>query len=117
MEKRILFRHMEHSKVLEEYANEQLAKIEHFLENEREPIYIGLTFEPSKVHAHHKVELLVKTPHYDLISSYEHKGEAFYETLDRVIDVMYRELHEKKKLLKKDKVKTTGRHDDFKKER
>lgn len=117
MNKRIVFRHMDHSSVLEEYANQQLAKVEHFLESERDPIYIDLILEPSKVHRHHKVELRVKTPHYDLISTYEHEGDKFYDTLDRVIDTMYKELHEKKKLLKKDKEKTAGRHEEFKKQR
>jgi ribosome-associated translation inhibitor RaiA len=108
---------MESSSVLEEYANEQLAKIENFLQNERTPIYIDLVFEPSTVREHHRVELRVKSPNYDLISSYEHQGDGFYDTVDRVIDIMYRELHEKKQLLKRDKVKTVGRHDDFKKQR
>ena len=42
MNKRIVFRHMEHSDVMEKYANEKLEKIIHFLENEREPIFIDL---------------------------------------------------------------------------
>lgn len=88
---------MDKSDVMEEYANQQLAKIEHFLENESTPIHIDLTLEPSKVHEHHKVELRVKSPHYNLISEYEHEGVGFYDVLDRVIDTMYRELHEAKR--------------------
>ena len=114
MNTKIVFRGMDHSDPMEKYARGQLAKIEEFLSNERTPISINLILEPSKVHEHHKVELLVKTPNYNRISHYE--GPTFYEVMDRVIDVMYRELHEdKKKNL--DKRKTQGRHGDFKKQR
>lgn len=117
MHKRITFRNMEHSDVLKEYADKQLDKVVRFLGNERTPIYIDLVFEPSKIHEHHRIELRVKSPNYDLISNYEFKGDPFYDVLDRVIDVMYNRLREKKQLLKKDRVKTCGRHDEFKKQR
>jgi len=114
MHKRITFKGMEHSSVLEDYADQQLAKVEDFLKNERSPVYMDLVFEPSKVHSHHKIELRVKSPHYDRISNYE--GTDFYHTLDRVIDVMYRELLEEKRQ-HEDEKKTRGRHDEFKKQR
>jgi len=114
MHKRITFKGIDHSSVMEDYANDQLAKIEEFLKNERTPVYIDLVFEPSKVHAHHKIELRVKSPNYDRISNYE--GTDFYHTLDRVIDVMYHELHEEKKRRVNEK-KVRGRHDEFKSQR
>jgi len=114
MHKRITFKGMEHSSVLEDYANDQLTKVEDFLKNERSPIYIDLVFEPSKVHAHHKIELRVKSPNYDRISNYE--GTDFYHTLDRVIDVMYHELLEEKRR-HIDERKMRGRHDAFKGQR
>jgi len=114
MHKRITFRHMDHSDVMENYANEQLAKLEDFLQNEPTPIYINLVLEPSKVHAHHLIELRVKSPNYDLVSNYE--GPDFYDVLDHVIDVMYNELHEEKKK-HLDERKTVGRHEEFKKQR
>lgn len=95
MHKKITFRTMESSDPMREYADKQLEKIVTFLSNEPSPVYIDLVFEPSKVHAHHRIELRVKSPHYDLISNYE--GPDFYEVLDRVIDVMYHELHEAKR--------------------
>lgn len=116
MHKRITFRNMDKSSAMEGYANEQLSKIEEFLKNERTPIYIDLVFEPSKFREHHRVELRVKTPNYDEISNYEHEGTQFYDVVDRVIDVMYRNLCEKKKQLH-DKLKSVGRHDDFKGQR
>lgn len=116
MHKRITFRNMDSSEVMREYADGQLKKIEAFLSGEPTPIYIDLVFEPSKVHEHHKVELRVKSTHYDLISHYEHEGVPFYDIVDRVIDTMYKELHEAKQRRVDDR-KEIGRHEDFKKQR
>jgi len=116
MNKRIVFRNMDHSDVMETYANEQLEKVITFLENDRGPVHIDLYLEPSRVHQHHRVELHVKSAEYNLNSSYEHEGMSFYDTLDHVIDVMYRELHEAKRK-NHDKEKMRGRHDDVKKNR
>lgn len=114
MHKRITFKGMDHSEAIENYASEQLDRVVEFLSNERSPVYIDLMFKPSKIHAHHLVELRIKSPNYSIVSNYE--GKDFYGTVDRVIDVMYCELHEhKRKLL--DKKKTCGRHDEFKKQR
>lgn len=117
MVKRIAFRGIDHSNEIEKYANQQLARIEHFLvdEEKQSPVYLDLIFEPSKLHAFHFVELRVKSPLYEKISSYE--GTDFYDTLDRVCDVMYQELHEEKRRIKHDDPKTVGRHDEFKKQR
>lgn len=115
MHKRITFKDTQHSAAMEQEANKLLEKIEAFLlKEDRTPIYIDLILEPSHVHAHHKIELRVKSPNYDRYSSYE--GKDFRPTLERVIDVMCRELHEDKKRLNEDK-KMTGRHEEFKKER
>ena len=131
MHKRILFKNTQHSSIMEDYANQQLVKIEDFLassnimdhapggqaskvENSDASIYIDLTIEPSKVHEHNYVELRVKGPGYDLVSSYE--GNEPYDVLDRVIDVMYHQLHEYKQK-EVDMRKSRGRHEDFKKQR
>jgi ribosomal subunit interface protein len=86
---------MDHVAAIENYANDKLAKIEEFLSHEPTPIYIDLILEPSKVHEHHRVELRIKSPHYDMISNYE--GPEFYKVLDRVIDVMLEDLHREKR--------------------
>ncbi len=114
MQKKITFRDMPHSAMLEDHANQQLAKIEEFLTHERTPITIDLVFKPSKVHAHHFIELRVDTPHYKLIT--EHEGPDFYDVLDRVIDTMHRQLLEEKDKKIEDR-KMVGRHEEFKKER
>lgn len=104
MHKRITFREMEKSDVMEKYIDEQLEKIIKFIENERDPIYVDFVLESGRPHAHHQAELRVKTPNYDLISNYE--DAEMYDVIDRVIDVMYRQLTEKKKELQ-DKRRTT----------
>jgi len=105
---------MDHSDPMEDYANQQLEKVETLLTNERTPIYIDLVLEPSKVHAHHRIELRVKTPRFEKISHFE--GPDFYNVLDHVIDTMYRQLCEEKRK-EIDERKQRGRHDEFKKER
>lgn len=114
MTKKFTFRDMPHSSVLEDYANGQLAKVEEFLKNEPSPIAIDFIFEPSKIHAHHRVELIIKSPHYDLVTHYE--GPEFYDVLDTVVDKMYLELHKAKDKIISDR-KMVGRHDEFKKQR
>jgi ribosomal subunit interface protein len=114
MQKKIVFRGTPHSDVAENYAQEQLARIEDFLKHERTPITIDLIFTPAHLHAHHRVELLVKTPHYDLVT--HHEGPEFYDVIDRVIDTMYRKLLEEKDKHLEDR-KMVGRHDEFKKQR
>ena len=116
MNKRIVFRNMEHSDVVHDYADQQLAKIEEFIEHFNSPHIIALYLEPSHVREHHRVELHVRFGSHTLESSYEHEGSSFYDTLDRVIDTMYRRLHEEKRKID-DQKKTVGRHEDFKKER
>jgi ribosomal subunit interface protein len=116
MNKRIVFRNMDHSDVMEEYAHGQLEKIIDFLEHDRGPVHIDLYLEPSRVHEHHRVELHVKSAEYNLNSSYEHEGMSFYDTLDHVIDVMYRQLCEHKRK-NHDAEKMRGRHDEVKKYR
>ena len=91
-----MFRHMKHSDAIEQHAQQHLKKIEHFLENEPSPCSIDLVMEPSKTREHPRVELRIKTPHYDLITHYEEEGKDFYEVLDHVIDVMYQLLLQKK---------------------
>jgi ribosomal subunit interface protein len=94
MQKRIAYRGMESSPVLEEFANKHLEKIEKLLENERTPIMIDLVLEASAVHAHNKVELRVQTPNYDLIA--HHEGPEMYQEIDRVTDKMVQEIRRAK---------------------
>lgn len=103
MDKKITFRQMDHSQIMEDYINGQLHKIEKILSTEREPIFLELVLEPSKVHAHNRVEIRVKTPDYYLISNYG--GPKMYDVIDRVLDVMYQQICEKKRELVEEKRK------------
>jgi len=116
MHKRITFRGMEKSELMEQIANQQLQKVEEFLSNERTPVYIDLVVEPSKTREHHKIELRVKSPDYELYSTYEHQGVPFYEALDKAIDTMYEQLHEHKRRLV-DERKVEARAEEFRKKR
>lgn len=94
MQKRIAFRGMESTPVLEEFANKHLEKVEKLLETERTPIWIDLVLEASTVHAHNKVELRIKTPNYELVA--HHEGPEMYQEIDRVIDKMIQEIRRAK---------------------
>ena len=94
MHKRITFRGMESSPVIEEHADKLIDKLLVLLSKEPTPIYLDLILEPSKIHAHNKVELLLKTPHFSLVSSYE--GPDIYDVLNRVFHVMDQEIKKHK---------------------
>lgn len=100
MNKRITFRHMDHSDMIETHVAQKMHKIDEFLAHEPTPVTIDLVMEPSKVRQHHRIEMRVKTPNYDKIVHHEISGERFYEALDYVIDTMYKELCEAKKKIK-----------------
>ena len=92
--------------MLEEFAQKHLEKVEKLLENENTPIIIDLTLEASAVHAHNRVELLVKTPNYDLIA--HHEGPELYQEIDRVTDKMIQEIRRaKERLISESKTKDT----------
>lgn len=110
MDIQITFRGMDHSKVIEEYFHGQLAKIVEFLQHEQEPIFLHAVFEANPKKNHHEVELRVKTPNYDFVSN--HKGPEMYDLLDRVLDVAYQRLREKKRENLDDK--KTGKGDWYK---
>ena len=115
MPKRITFRNMEHSAAMEAYANKLLEKIEEFLEKEQPPCYIDFVLEAGKTHAHHKAELRIKTPRFELYSDYE--GSDMYAVIDRVCDVMYLNLHEENKKIRKKELRRPfykkNKGDDF----
>lgn len=94
MKKRIAYRGIESTPVLEEFITTHLAKVEKLLESEPTPIMIDVIIEPSNVHAHHRVEIKVKTPHYDLVA--HHEGPEMYQEIDRVTDKMVTEIRRAK---------------------
>lgn len=94
MKKRITYRGIESTPVLEEFINSHLDKVVKLLEHEPTPIMIDFILEASSVHAHDKVEIRIKTPHYDLVA--HHEGPEMYQEIDRVVDKMVREIRRAK---------------------
>jgi ribosomal subunit interface protein len=113
MHKRVTFRDMNHSEPMEAHVNKQLEKVQHFLMNERTPIHIDMVLTASRLHAHPRAELRIKTPHFDLVTHYEKEGIDLYEAIDHTIDKMYKLLHEEKKRYD-EKMRARGRHEDIK---
>jgi ribosomal subunit interface protein len=111
---KITFQNCDSSIIMEERVHEQLKKITHFLEHEKTPIWIDIIIKPGKIHAHNRVEFLLKSPHYDLVTHEE--GPHIYEVLDDVIDKMYAQLRKEKDRHVEDR-KMVGRHEEFKKQR
>lgn len=94
MNVQITFKNTESSQIMEEHARKQMEKIFHLLKREPTPIFIELICEPSKVHAHNRVEFVIKSPHYSL---HVHKeGPHIYQIVDEAIDVMYEQLRKEK---------------------
>ena len=97
MHKRITFRHMDSEQVREKYFDEQLEKFVKFLNDAKSPVFIDVVLESGKIHAHHRVEVRVKSPNYDLVSHFE--GPRMYDVIDEAIDRMYLELRKHKEKL------------------
>jgi ribosomal subunit interface protein len=110
----ITFANADSSAVMEQHIHDQLAKIVHFLEKEREPIYIEIFVRPGHIHAHHEIDFILKSPHYALAVKKE--GPQIYKVLDEVIDIMYAQLRKMKDKHVEDR-KMVGRHEEFKKQR
>ncbi len=94
MRKRVTFRHMETEPDLETHAYTALDRIEMALEHEQSPINLDLVLSPGRPHAHHQVELLIKTPNHDFVIKEE--GPHMYQLIDKACDVAYRKIHDHK---------------------
>ncbi len=94
MNKRITFRGTEHSPVIEEHVQRQLAKIEHFLEHDKTPQSIDFIIEIHPTHAHNRIDIQIKSPSYHVKVTRE--GQEVYRVIDEVTDAAYRELQKEK---------------------
>lgn len=93
--KRINFRNMDPSAVIEEYANQHLEKAEKFLQNQgRTPVSVEMIIEYYPNHAHNGVEIRVHAPGYHFRAHSE--GSDLYKVIDAVSDKMMHELRQKK---------------------
>jgi ribosomal subunit interface protein len=104
MSKRITFRHIEHTPVLDQFANKQLEKVEKLLTGEHTPVFIEFVIVGAPNHAHHEVDLRVKTPHFELVA--KHEGPDMYQEIERVTHTMAQEIIKaKEKYLEKQRNK------------
>lgn len=95
MNKQYTFRGMEHSNTIEEFANEQLKKIEDFLAHEKEPIFLHIILTAEFTHHNNRVEFQVTGPGYTLNAHRE--GPELYALIGEVMDCMYKQLTEAKR--------------------
>ncbi|MFH1461724.1 MAG: ribosome-associated translation inhibitor RaiA [bacterium] len=98
MERKITFQSMEHSEPIEKHANEKLNKIEEMLKGGQTPMFVELWLKANKQHVHHKAELHLKTPLFNLNTHYE--DPDMYFAIDNAIDKMAKLLRKEKDLLK-----------------
>jgi ribosomal subunit interface protein len=91
---KVTFRNMDHSAVIEEHTRKQLQKLDKFFEKERTPKSIHFIIEAHPLHAHHKIELLIKSPNYDLMAHDE--GNDLNKLIEDVIDTMLVEMRKAK---------------------
>jgi len=94
MRTRVTFRHMESVPDLESHAYACLDRIMKALDYEPSPRNVELVLSPGRPHAHHCAELLIKTPHIDLVIKKE--GPHLYQLIDLACDIAYRKIHEEK---------------------
>ena len=95
---RITFRNMDHSALLEENVLKNLEKIMKYLESEPTPIHVDVVFDNNSLHPTSRVELLIKSPNYDLMAHAE--GPDMYQLIDQVIHKIDAELRREKKRIK-----------------
>ena len=96
MNKQFTFKGMEHSNAIETYAREQIKRIDAFLEHEqeRDPIYMRMSFDAEPTHHHHQIEFNIKSPRYDL--HVHEEGPEMYKLINDVVDMMYARLRKEK---------------------
>lgn len=68
MNRKITFRGMDRSQVIEDHINKQLDKFNTFLDSENSPVSVALVLEAEREGHHYKVEIRLKSPNYDLVS-------------------------------------------------
>lgn len=84
------FRHMESSPAAREFVETKLQRLKRLLEHEHGPINVEVVLEAAETHHHHKVEIRLKTPNYDIIA--QRQGPEMYAVIDQVVDVLHQEL-------------------------
>ena len=87
---KVTFRGMDSSPVIKEYVDNHIEKVTRFLKRETTPIVIEIILEAARTHHHHRTEIILKSPHYDLVS--HHECPEMYMSIDHAIDKMVHEV-------------------------
>ena len=92
---RLVFRGMDHSKAIEDYVNQEIEhKVLKFLKKEGDLLNIDAVLDAGRIHAHHHVEIRLKSTHYHFIASYE--GADLYTVIDHVIKIIVEDIKKHK---------------------
>ena len=103
MELNIVFKDMDRTEAIEEYVLKNVEKFKKYLGKEDpEATFVHVVFQGKKGHEFgknkqgiYKVEIRVKTPHFDLIVDRENNNEM-YSLIDEVVHIMERKLQDAK---------------------
>ena len=90
----ITFKNIDHSKVYDDYARKELARLDKFLEHERTPIKIELVIQSNPARNLHNIELKIQTPRFSLTSHDE--GYDVFLAIDAAINKMLTEMRKEK---------------------
>lgn len=95
MNVRIVFRAMDHSDAIEEYVHQELEhKLLKFVQKEGDLNHVDVVLDAGKIHAHHHVEIRLKSKHYHFIASDE--GPDLYIAIDRAIKIIVEDVKKQK---------------------
>lgn len=96
---KINFHQMPHSDGIEAHAKEKLQKIASLFRKTEDthPLSAELFLNAHAVHAHHEVELQIKSNHFKLAA--HDTGHDMYQTIDNVIDKMLTQVKREKERL------------------
>lgn len=94
MQKKITFRGMETSQAISDYVETHIAKFNTFLDTEKEPVHLEVILEAHRTHHHHRVEIILKSPHYHCIA--HHEGPDLYEQVNIAVNRIETQLRNQK---------------------
>ncbi|MBM17973.1 MAG: ribosomal subunit interface protein [Epsilonproteobacteria bacterium] len=89
------FRGMMHTQAIQDYINKNIEKFKkYFGKEDPDATFVHVTLLGKENHDIYRVEIRVKTPHFDLIA--ERENHDMYPLIDEVVHIMERELKDAK---------------------
>ena len=95
MDKRIVFKGMDHSTAVENFLNEKLVKAEKLLENEKGPIFFDVVMNTEHSNDLSDVEIRINGPHFSLVAHDQER--EMYSAIEKTVDKMVKEINKMKK--------------------